>query len=513
MSKFNMTWCQNASIVADVSLWSQACFLRDVADALWRRFATQASVSVVSFHAMKTRPLQEAKRAFVTVLLFLCQQYGLKTGFNRSSADAELEKAYRRVILKAHPDKGGSKVDFDKVHSAREDWRSAKNTSHAQQPPCGLDVCVREAKQYRIRSTAVLLTYMGIGVRRWQAFVNFVESSLQTWQALYWCATMEKCKSGKFHIHLMLQFRSASDVRVVQNFKFQKVNPNAACNDLCGEGLCRKRLQESINRGFFYVFADKIGTVEAAGGGVLTAGNYLPSWTESLLTYQVLGKWPETLWKQYKVTDAVYESYLVLCRDGVPARLRNLRTCQDLASKRAAETALVDRVKRVRSNPETYHPFPPVPAASAWLETFKKDALRYPVLIVLGPSRAGKTEWAKSLFQCPLELKIGCLTFFPDGMRRFQRGVHDGLVLDDVRDLQFVVDHQEKLQGKYDHLVEFGSTAGGTCAFSVDMYGVPVAVTINYSTANLDYLTTHDWLSKSGNRVIVQLPGEQCPNA
>ena len=213
---------------------------------------------------------------------------------------------------------------------------------------------------------------------------------------------------------------------------------------------------------------------------VMTAGNYLPSWTESLLTYQVLGKWPKTLWKQYKVTDAVYESYLVLCRDGVPARLRNLRICQNLASKRAAETAWVDCVKRIRSNLEIYHPFPPVPAACAWLETFKKDALRYPVLIVLGPSRAGKTEWAKSLFQCPLELKIGCLTFFPDGMRRFQRGVHDGLVLDDVRDLQFVVDHQEKLQGKYDHLVEFG-------------------------------LTTHNWLSKSRNRVIVQLPGEQCP--
>ena len=94
-------------------------------------------------------------------------------------------------------------------------------------------------------------------------------------------------------------------------------------------------------------------------------------------------------------------------------------------------------------------------------------------------------------------------------MRRFQRGFHDGfhdgLVLDDVRDLQFVVGHQEKLQGKYAYLVEFGSTAGGTCAFSVDMYGIPVVVTINYSTANLHFLQTHDWLSNPGNRVVVEL--------
>ena len=37
-------------------------------------------------------------------------------------------------------------------------------------------------------------------------------------------------------------------------------------------------------------------------------------------------------------------------------------------------------------------------------------------------------------------------------MRQFQRGVHDGLVLDDVRDLDFLVSHQEKLQGKHDSL-------------------------------------------------------------
>ena len=114
-----------------------------------------------------------------------------------------------------------------------------------------------------------------------------------------------------------------------------------------------------------------------------------------------------------------------------------------------------------RSNPQLHHPFPPVPEAQAWLELFKEDSLRYPILVVLGPSRAGKTEWAKSLFSKPLQLKIGTLQFFPYAMRHFQRDVHDGLVLDDLRNLQFLVDHQEKLQGKYDSLVEFGSTAGG----------------------------------------------------
>ena len=143
-------------------------------------------------------------------------------------------------------------------------------------------------------------------------------------------------------------------------------------------------------------------------------------------------------------------------------------------------------------------------AAIDWLRQFDCDALRYPILIVLGPSRAGKTEWAKSLFASPLEIKIGSLTFFPDKLQEFKRGVTDGLVLDDVRDLQFIVDHQEKLQGKYDCLVEFGSTTGGTCAYRLDLFRIPVVVTVNYSTANLQWLEEHDWLGNPGNRVVVR---------
>ena len=80
---------------------------------------------------------------------------------------------------------------------------------------------------------------------------------------------------------------------------------------------------------------------------------------------------------------------------------------------------------------------------------------------------------------------------------------HDGLILDDVRDLHFVVDNQEKLQGKYDCLVEFGSTAGGTCAYHLDLFGIPVVATINFSTKNLQFLDAHDWLANPGNRVLV----------
>ena len=165
--------------------------------------------------------------------------------------------------------------------------------------------------------------------------------------------------------------------------------------------------------------------------------------------------------------------------------------------------------KRIRGNPELYKPFPMVPQAQEWLQLFKKDAMRYPLLLVQGHSHTGKTEWAKSLFANPLELKVGKLEHFPDDMRAFTRGVHDGVILDDVRNLKFLVDHQEKLQGKYAPALEFASTQGGMCAYKKWLFAVPTVATFNFSTAGLELLVNDDFLGNPSNRVLVSWPPAQ----
>jgi len=95
---------------------------------------------------------------------------------------------------------------------------------------------------------------------------------------------------------------------------------------------------------------------------------------------------------------------------------------------------------------------------------------------------------------------------WPESLRNFDRHVHDGLVLDDVRDLKFLVEQQHVLQGKPDDVVEFATTAGGTCAYTLDMYAVPIVATINFSTKNLGLLDSDDFLGNPGNRIIVHYP-------
>ena len=107
--------------------------------------------------------------------------------------------------------------------------------------------------------------------------------------------------SGALHAHVMLQFRVAVD-KTASPFAFGGMKPNISPTDLCGEGLRRKKLQSSIDRGFFYVWANKVGAVSNTGGEPCVRGNYEPVWTQQRSRYQVLGAWPEKLWKQRKLT-------------------------------------------------------------------------------------------------------------------------------------------------------------------------------------------------------------------
>lgn len=189
------------------------------------------------------------------------------------------------------------------------------------------------------------------------------------------------------------------------------------------------------------------------------------------------------------------------------SRKRNLDICREREAEKNLRNEVEQVTKRIRGNPNLYHAFPSVPAVAAWLEVFRIDQLRYPLLILLGRSHTGKTEFAKSLFKNPLELKVGNLVeLFPSKIQEFQRRVHDAIIMDDVRDLQFVVGHQEKLQGKYDSLIEFATTQGGTCFYAKYLFQVPIVVAINYTTKNLGFLEQNDWLATPANRVVVQWP-------
>ena len=78
---------------------------------------------------MASSAILVAKRAFVSVLLALGCAYRLAFTINRDSDDADILRAYRRTLLKVHPDKGVRKADMQKLQDAKEQFDKARATS------------------------------------------------------------------------------------------------------------------------------------------------------------------------------------------------------------------------------------------------------------------------------------------------------------------------------------------------------------------------------------------------
>ena len=283
--------------------------------------------------------VDKAKRALVALIRSLATRYQCRVDITRDSSDLYIGKAYRTLSRKVHPDRGGSEEDQKRLNAANDAWtelcrsrapngRPEKETKKADPPQPALPGDPSEdpaKKTFRVRAAAVLLTYQGVqGLPQWHRFVEHVLENLAAWKVRLWTATLETNADGTNHAHLMLQFSTQKE-RSVQMFFFEGLRPNARPNDLLGEGFSAKRWQQSVDRGHFYVWADKIGTVRDASGQQCLAGNYTPAWTDGAQKYKVFGDWSYRLWQAYKLSDEAYEEYLHLCRDGLAHRKKQLR--------------------------------------------------------------------------------------------------------------------------------------------------------------------------------------------
>jgi len=120
--------------------------------------------------------------------------------------------------------------------------------------------------------------------------------------------------------------------------------------------MAKQNPQEASNRGFWYVFADKVGTVLLEGGEPCVRGNYGPLGTELRQTYTVRGPWVDALWKPRKLTHGKYDECLYLARDGYTGRKRNLVAVQEAEEAAAEDAEMAETIKRICGNPSVYRP-------------------------------------------------------------------------------------------------------------------------------------------------------------
>ena len=121
---------------------------------------------------MARSQLSAATRAFVSVLLALARAYSIAgVDVNRDASTPDLQKAYRKVLLKVHPDKGGSKKDAQRLQTAREEWDRARKQSGTKggrpkssvsETALSVQSVRQQRKEFRVNAALVLLTYSKI---------------------------------------------------------------------------------------------------------------------------------------------------------------------------------------------------------------------------------------------------------------------------------------------------------------------------------------------------------------
>ena len=129
-----------------------------------------------------------AKRELVKVLRALAAKYKVTLSLTRESSNQDVDKAFRRVSLKVHPDKGGSLADFQKLSATNDAWKDLlKSASAPGRPPQNPGPPKRDAragkpytlqatspkKVYTVQGQATLLTY--------QSFSADLDVLLPTW--------------------------------------------------------------------------------------------------------------------------------------------------------------------------------------------------------------------------------------------------------------------------------------------------------------------------------------------
>ena len=196
-----------------------------------------------------------AKRALVKLILSFAACYEVLLSVNRDSGDKDILSAYRRVVVRVHPDKGGRKKDFQSLQAAKESWDTARQSTNASggRPPqsaCALLPTSDKGGGLQIQSSAVLLTYSGrFAIAKWKSFLSFVRAHVGPWGVKFWCATLEKSTAGHRHIHLQLQFHRKVN-RSSRGFAFDGCAPNASPNDYLGGAAKRASYQQSVDRAF-----------------------------------------------------------------------------------------------------------------------------------------------------------------------------------------------------------------------------------------------------------------------
>ena len=325
----------------------------------------------------------------------------------------------------------------------------------------------------------------------WAAFRAFVSDNVRRCGVQRWALAMELHVEASVDlqvpcVHLHWMFDS-----LIKGFTF-----------CCRDGLRFKapcltapwRLLKPVvvpvsafNQGHFYLSAGKIGAI------------FVETSSPILKAYPATPEWITNLWQTEKISSEMAKCLYIAAKRHVKQCTENVRVhtqmCQHLeiqAAKADAKAAL-ERMRRpcVRLQVVEQH-FKP---------QFLSHDFRQKFLVLDGPTRLGKTQYARSLAGDQATFEVNCANCIEPDLREFNPSKHKATVFDEAP-ASLVLRHKKLFQGGVEE-VAMSSSATNMYSYAVWVYGCILIVTSNHWAQDLEDLSEEDagWLR--GNSIVV----------
>ena len=311
-----------------------------------------------------------------------------------------------------------------------------------------------------------------------------------------WAFSIELCPESlgnnvvRVHIHLCLSSSNHPQGHLLhisraQDLAFEESVPWKSTP--AGMKISRTNL----NMSFFYCLCPKIGQV-------LTDGN-VRLYRDALVNPD----WAFNMLQQCKVTVETVREVIINCAKNVPRLLANLEG-YELARRRLSEDKQQEEVRaRVHG---AFRPFQLLQPVEQWVNSFLLDQPRYSFLVLEGPSRLGKTQYAISLSAPGRTLICDCSCAVEPDLRPYRSEDVDAILFDEAK-ASMVVRCKKLFQSPIER-VALGQSNTDCHAYTVCLHRKRLIICTNTWTGELQLLPAADadWLRANSVHVPVTQP-------
>ena len=292
-------------------------------------------------------------------------------------------------------------------------------------------------------------------------------------------------KTLRLHVHAFLK-SSGPDLRVnnLAALAFQGVVPVPSSTigglNVQANGRCSWA-------GFLYCcIADKVGTVLSEATKVPFKG------------FLVQPNWFLNLVQSKKLTIPVARMLLVQCANA-SRQIKELEAHETHLEEEAVRKAQEEAGRLLKGSLKAHKSFPEV---DCFVGQFREALHRYKLLVLSGPSRVGKTAFARSLCDAGLQtLEVNCSSGAEPELRAYRLSKHGLILFDEIEAEQ--VARQRKLFQAQSAPVQLGCSATNCHSYEVFVWRKKLVLASNNWESSLAYLSAPDRAWIVANSIVL----------